>query len=66
MRNTTLEELAKKAAEYRGRTALGTLTKEDTVTKIRERAKFDAWAGNKGTSKDDAMTKYMALVDTLA
>ncbi len=40
--------------------------KRPGMTKIRERAKFDAWAANKGTSKDDAMTKYMALVDTLA
>ena len=26
------------------------------------RAKFDAWTGKKGTSKNDAMTKYVALV----
>jgi len=29
------------------------------------RAKYDAWATKKGTSKDDAMTKYVALVDRL-
>ena len=29
------------------------------------RAKFDAWAGRKGTSKDDAMKKYVALVGKL-
>ncbi|MGV3621424.1 MAG: acyl-CoA-binding protein [Archangium sp.] len=29
------------------------------------RAKFDAWAKKKGTSKDAAMTAYVALVDTL-
>jgi len=29
------------------------------------RAKFDAWSGHKGTSADDAMTKYIALVDKL-
>ncbi len=29
------------------------------------RAKFDAWAKRKGTSKDDAMKKYVALVDGL-
>ena len=29
------------------------------------RAKFDAWAGKKGLSKDDAMSKYVALVDRL-
>jgi diazepam-binding inhibitor (GABA receptor modulating acyl-CoA-binding protein) len=30
------------------------------------RAKFDAWTGKKGTSKNDAMTKYVALVGKLA
>lgn len=29
------------------------------------RAKFDAWAGKKGTSRDAAMTAYVALVDKL-
>ena len=33
---------------------------------MKGRAKFDAWAGRKGTSKDDAMKKYVALVDQLA
>ena len=30
------------------------------------RAKFDAWTTKKGTAKDQAMTKYIALVDRLA
>ena len=30
------------------------------------RAKFDAWTKKKGTSKDGAMTGYVALVDRLA
>lgn len=29
------------------------------------RAKYDAWAKIKGTSKDDAMTRYIAIVDKL-
>ena len=29
------------------------------------RAKYDAWAALKGTGRDDAMTQYVALVDTL-
>jgi len=33
---------------------------------LRGRAKFDAWAKRKGTGKDDAMKKYVALVDKLA
>ena len=33
---------------------------------LKGRAKFDAWAKAKGTGKDDAMKKYVALVDKLA
>ncbi len=32
---------------------------------LRGRAKYDAWAKRKGASKDDAMKKYVALVDAL-
>ena len=32
---------------------------------LKGRAKYDAWAKAKGTSKDDAMTKYVALVDRM-
>jgi carboxylesterase len=32
---------------------------------LKGRAKFDAWAKRKGTSKDDAMRAYVALVDEL-
>jgi acyl-CoA-binding protein len=32
---------------------------------LKGRAKYDAWAGRKGLSKDDAMKKYVALVDKL-
>jgi diazepam-binding inhibitor (GABA receptor modulating acyl-CoA-binding protein) len=28
-------------------------------------AKFDAWAGLKGTSKESAMQQYVALIDSL-
>ena len=33
---------------------------------LKGRAKFDAWAKAKGTGKDDAMKRYVALVDKLA
>ena len=33
---------------------------------LKGRAKFDAWTKRKGTSKEDAMKKYAALVDNLA
>jgi acyl-CoA-binding protein len=32
---------------------------------LKGRAKYDAWAGRKGLSKDDAMKKYVALIDKL-
>jgi len=32
---------------------------------LKGRAKFDAWAARKGVSKDDAMKKYVALVQKL-
>jgi len=33
---------------------------------MKGRAKFDAWGKKKGTSKDDAMQKYVAFVDKLS
>ncbi len=33
---------------------------------LKGRAKYDVWAKRKGASKDDAMKKYVALVDDLA
>ncbi len=33
---------------------------------LKGRAKFDAWSKRKGASKDDAMKKYVALVNALA
>ena len=32
---------------------------------LKGRAKYDAWAKAKGTAKDAAMSKYVALVDRL-
>ena len=32
---------------------------------MKARAKYDAWATRKGLSKDDAMQKYVALVEKL-
>jgi acyl-CoA-binding protein len=32
---------------------------------LKGRAKYDAWAKRKGTSKDEAMKAYVALVDGL-
>jgi len=33
---------------------------------LKGRAKFDAWTKQKGLATDDAMTRYVALVDKLA
>jgi carboxylesterase len=33
---------------------------------VKGRAKFDAWTKRKGVSKEEAMKKYVALVDKLA
>lgn len=33
---------------------------------VKGRAKFDAWAGRKGLSRDDAMKQYVAAVDRLS
>jgi acyl-CoA-binding protein len=33
---------------------------------MKGRAKYDAWTKKKGMAKDDAMTKYVAVVDRLA
>ncbi len=33
---------------------------------LKGRAKFDAWAGRKGLTKDEAMNRYVAVVDALA
>lgn len=32
---------------------------------LRGRAKYDAWAGRKGLGQDDAMRRYVELVDRL-
>lgn len=32
---------------------------------LKGRAKYDAWAGRKGMGREDAMKKYVALVDSL-
>lgn len=39
--------------------------KRPGITSFVARAKFDAWAGLKGTSKTDAMTQYVQLIERL-
>jgi diazepam-binding inhibitor (GABA receptor modulator, acyl-CoA-binding protein) len=52
-------------ALYKQATAGDVTGSRPGVFDLKGRAKFDAWTKTKGTSKDDAMTKYVALVDRL-
>jgi acyl-CoA-binding protein len=40
--------------------------KRPSAFKMKDRAKFDAWTGQKGKRQDDARTEYVALVTSLA
>lgn len=60
--NDTLLELY---ALYKQATAGDVSGSRPGMMDFKGRAKFDAWAARKGTSKDAAMTAYVALVDRL-
>jgi diazepam-binding inhibitor (GABA receptor modulating acyl-CoA-binding protein) len=60
------DELLELYAFYKQATAGDVSGSRPGMLDMKGRAKFDAWAKKKGTSKDDAMTKYAALVDRLA
>ena len=60
------EELLELYAFYKQATSGDVTGSRPGMLDLKGRAKFDAWAKKKGTSKDDAMTKYAALVDRLA
>jgi acyl-CoA-binding protein len=59
------DQLLELYALYKQATAGDVSGSRPGMMDFKGRAKFDAWAGKKGTSKDDAMTKYVALVDRL-
>ncbi len=61
--NDTLLELY---ALYKQGTAGDVSGSRPGMMDFKGRAKFDAWAKRKGTSKDAAMEAYVALVDRLA
>lgn len=52
-------------AFYKQATAGDVEGKRPGFTDMVGRAKYDAWAAIKGTAKDEAMKKYIGLVDTL-
>ena len=60
------ETLLELYALYKQATTGDVSGKRPGMLDIKGRAKFDAWADVKGTSKDDAMKRYVALVDRLA
>ncbi|RPH45817.1 MAG: acyl-CoA-binding protein [Burkholderiales bacterium] len=57
--------LLKLYALYKQATDGDAAGKRPGFTDMIGRAKFDAWAEIKGTSKDDAMQQYVSLVDDL-
>ena len=60
------DELLELYAFYKQATAGDVSGSRPGMLDLKGRAKFDAWGKKKGTSKDDAMTKYVAFVDKLA
>ena len=59
------EDLLELYALYKQATAGDVSGSRPGMFDLKGRAKFDAWSGKKGVGKDDAMTKYVALVDRL-
>ena len=60
------DQLLELYALYKQATAGDVDGKRPGMLDLKGRAKFDAWTGRKGTSKDAAMEAYVALVDRLA
>jgi diazepam-binding inhibitor (GABA receptor modulating acyl-CoA-binding protein) len=62
----TNEQLLELYALYKQATVGDASGKRPGMLDLKGRAKFDAWEGCKGTTKDKAMESYVALVDRLA
>ena len=60
------DDLLELYAFYKQATAGDVSGSRPGMLDMKGRAKFDAWTKKKGLTKDDAMTKYVALVDRLA
>ncbi len=58
-------ELLELYALYKQATQGDVTGSRPSAFKLRDRAKYDAWAKLKGTSKEDAQARYIALVDQL-
>jgi len=59
------EDLLELYALYKQATAGDVSGSRPGMMDFKGRAKFDAWTGKKGISKDKAMESYVALVDRL-
>ncbi len=59
------DDLLELYALYKQATAGDVSGSRPGMLDMKGRAKYDAWAKKKATSKDDAMTKYVAFVDRL-
>ena len=59
------QELLKLYALYKQGSTGDATGKRPGAFKLKDRAKFDAWAALKGTSSDDAKGQYAKLVDDL-
>jgi acyl-CoA-binding protein len=64
-KSPSTDDLLELYAFYKQATAGDVAGSRPGMLDLKGRAKYDAWAKKKGTSKDDAMTKYVALVDRL-
>jgi diazepam-binding inhibitor (GABA receptor modulating acyl-CoA-binding protein) len=59
------DDLLQLYALYKQATAGDVSGSRPGMLDLKGRAKYDAWAKTKGTSKDAAMEKYVSLVDRL-
>jgi len=64
-RSPSNDELLELYALYKQATVGDVSGSRPGMLDMKGRAKYDAWAKTKGTAKDAAMTKYVALVDRL-
>jgi diazepam-binding inhibitor (GABA receptor modulator, acyl-CoA-binding protein) len=59
------DELLELYALYKQATAGDATGKRPGMLDLKGRAKYDAWAARRGTDRDGAMSRYVALVETL-
>ena len=60
------DQLLELYALYKQATVVDVDGKRPGMLDLKGRAKYDAWQGQKGATKDKAMESYVALVDRLA